>query len=94
MEIRKIKRQVMHQEIGGKDIRIDWEVSRRLTPQSVFNRANNGNIACKNFIERRPDFNPETFPYKLYYGKVGIYGYVVSEDELEELDIFDAIFKD
>lgn len=92
MEIRTIKRSVTHQEIGGKDIRIDWDASRKLTAQSVMNRAKNGNWACYNFMKRRPDFD-ENFPHKLYYGKVGILGYVVSEDELEEVDPFDEIFK-
>lgn len=89
--VRKIKRNVTHQEIGGKEIVIDWDVSRKLTPQSVYNRAMNGNIACLNFINRRPDFNPETFKEKIYYGKVGIYGYVVAEDDLEELSFFDNL---
>jgi len=93
MNVRKIKRSVTHQEIGGKDFVIDWDVSRKLTAQSVLNRAKNGNWACYNFINRRPDFD-EKFPYKLYYGKVGILGYIVSEDELEEVDPFDEIFKD
>lgn len=43
-----------------------------------------GNYACKNFMNRRKDFKYD-FPYKIYYGKVGNLGYVVSEDELEDL---------
>lgn len=51
-----------------------------------------GNWACHNFIERRDDFK-DPFPYRLYYGKVKstecgmetYLGYVVSEDELEEI---------
>lgn len=93
MDVRKIKTKVTHQEIGGKDFVIDWDVSRKLTPTSVLNRAKNGNWACYNFINRRPDFD-EKFPYKLYYGKVGMLGYIVSEDELEEIDPFDELFKD
>ena len=92
-DIRKIKKTVTHQEIGGQKIKIDWSVSKRLTPQTVYNRAMNGNIACLNFINRRPDFNPETFKEKLYYGKVGLLGYIVAEDDLESLDFFSNLLK-
>jgi|GEM_PF-3509415 len=91
MDVRKIKSSVTHQEIGGKDFIIDWDVSRRLTPASVLNRAKNGNIACYNFVNRRPDFD-EKFPYKLYYGKVGMLGYIVSEDEFEKPNLFNELF--
>lgn len=83
-EVRKIRRSVQHQGIGGKEIYIDKQVSRNLTPKTVYNRGMEGNWACYNFIQRRWDFDPEKFPYKLYYGKVGMLGYIVAEDELEE----------
>ena len=44
---------------------------------------NEGNPACLNFVRRRDDFRVN-FPHKLYYGKVGAFGYVVAEDEFEE----------
>ena len=43
-----------------------------------------GNWACLNFTDRREDFDCN-FPHKLYYGKVNGLGYVVAEDELEEV---------
>lgn len=76
----KVKDHIEHQGIGGKEIRIEFPLSN----DEVLDIANEGNWACCNFIERRPDFNCD-FPYKLYYGKVDGLGYVVSEDELEEV---------
>jgi len=73
----KIKKQVKHQDIGGKEIRIE----RKLTADEVDEMAWNGNIACLNFCMRRDDFLPE-FDKDLYYGHVGNLGYVVCEDEL------------
>lgn len=73
----KIKKHVNHQGIGGKEIRIEKE----LTADEVDEMAWNGNIACLNFCVRRDDFLPE-FDKKLYYGHVGNLGYVVCEDEL------------
>lgn len=70
----------MHQNIGGKKIRIE----RYLTPDEVDDLAMGGNIACLNFCMRRDDFLPE-FNKKLYYGHVGNLGYIVCEDELIEL---------
>ena len=74
----KIKKEVKHQGIGGKEIRIEKE----LTADEVDEMAWNGNIACLNFCVRRDDFLPE-FDKKLYYGHVGNLGYVVCEDELK-----------
>lgn len=77
----KVKDHVEHQGIGGKEIRIEFE----LTKFEVLERAVEGNWACFNFMKRRSDFKID-FPYKLYYGKVGGLGYVVAEDELEEVN--------
>ncbi len=76
---KKVSNKVDHQNIGGKEIILEFEVNA----DEVFYRAVvEGNWACKNFKDRRKDFNCD-FPYKLYYGKVGDFGYIVSEDELE-----------
>lgn len=80
-----VKKEVTHQNIGGKEIIIDEKISEDLTPLKVFTEAKNGNIACFNFILRRDDFNPN-FPHKIFYGKVGGLGYIVSNDELEFID--------
>lgn len=81
MKTMRIKEYVTHQGIGGQEIRIEME----LTPDEVDERAMNGNIACFNFCMRRHDFLPE-FNKRLYYGHVGNLGYVVCEDELEEIE--------
>lgn len=81
----KIRKSVTHQNIGGQTIVIDDNVTKNLTAKTVINRAESGNIACQHFIARRPDFD-EDFPYKLYYGKVGILGYIVAEDEIFDED--------
>lgn len=79
--IRRVKKTVTHQGIGGKDICLQLELDN----DTVFNKAvNEGNFACMNFIDRREDFNYQ-FKHKLYYGKVGGLGYVVAEDELEPI---------
>ena len=83
MLVRKIKKGIIHQGIGGKDFIVDVDITKTLTPDEVFNRGVSGNIACYNFIQRRRDFN-SSFPFKLYYGKVNGLGYIVSEDELEK----------
>ena len=77
----KIKKEVNHQGIGGKYIRVEME----LTPNEVDTQALNGNIACYNFCFRREDFLPD-FNKKLYYGHVGNLGYIVCEDELIDPD--------
>lgn len=77
----KIKKEVKHQGIGGKYIRVEME----LTPNEVDNQALNGNIACYNFCFRREDFLPD-FNKKLYYGHVDNLGYIVCEDELIDPD--------
>lgn len=90
----KIKETVEHQNIGGKIILIDEKITEELSPVTVFMEAGCGNIACYNFVDRREDFRdcfsiegPElVFPYKLYYGKIDGLGYIVAEDELEEVE--------
>lgn len=77
--IKTLKSNIEHQGIGGKQIIIEFE----LDAITVFSKAVEGNWACYNFINRRPDFNAD-FSYKLYYGKVGGLGYVVAEDEFEK----------
>lgn len=83
LNIRKrVKGNITHQGIGGKEIRLEFEIKRKaeVLEKACFE----GNYACKNFMNRRKDFKYD-FPYKIYYGKVGNLGYVVSEDELEDL---------
>ena len=70
MILKRVSTKVTHQEIGGKIININDDVC---------------NPACFNFVMRRPDFDVITWPYKLYYGHVDGLGYVVSEDELEDI---------
>lgn len=83
MEVRRIKPHVMHQDIGGKEFTVDEGITKDLTNDKVFTMGMvNGNFACYNFIQRRRDFKHD-FPHKLYYGKVGGLGYILSEDELE-----------
>lgn len=85
-KIKRIKHNVLHQGIGGKLFEIDEHITETLTNDSVFQMGMiEGNIACGNFIRRRPDFDYK-FPYKLYYGKVNGLGYIVSEDELEDIN--------
>lgn len=83
MLIRKIKKGITHQGIGGKEFIVDVDITRTLNPDKVFEMGISGNIACYNFLNRRKDFN-SSFPFKLYYGKVDGLGYIVSEDELEK----------
>lgn len=82
-EMRKarIKENVEHQEIGGKEIIIE----RELTIDDVLNMDfNKMPIAMYNFIIRRNDLIEEkNGKRKVYYGHVGILGYFVADDELE-----------
>lgn len=77
---KKINKNVTHQGIGGKEILIEMEVPK----DEVFTNGISGNWACYNFMKRRNDFNCN-FPHKTYYGKVNGLGYIVAEDELEEI---------
>ena len=83
MEIKRIKKEITHQNIGGKKFIVDEEITKTLTNNEVFLKALDGNWACHNFVERRPDFAYD-FPYKLYYGKVDGLGYIIAEDEFDE----------
>ena len=74
-----IEDSVTHQGIGGKEFLVEMEVP----VADVIFKAYGGNWACYNYLERRPDVNMD-FPHKIYYGKVGILGYVVSEDEFKQ----------
>lgn len=73
-----IKDEVTHQGIGGKEFIVEMEVPI----QDVIFKGLTGNWACYNYLQRRPDVKRD-FPYKIYYGKVGILGYIVSEDEFK-----------
>ena len=79
---KRVSKKVTHQDIGGKEIRLEFEIKdhAEVLEKACFER----NPACINFMNRRPDFKHK-FPYKIYYGKVGALGYVVAEDELEDL---------
>lgn len=78
---RKIKSHITHQEIGGKEFIVDEMITKTLSNMSILEDSKN-NMACLNFLLRRPDFNID-FPHKIYYGKVDGLGYIVAEDELE-----------
>lgn len=79
-EQKRINKNVKHQGIGGKIIEIEFEVSKT----ELLHKAQvEGNWACYNFIDRRPDIKYDS-PQKLYYGKVGTLGYVVADDELSD----------
>lgn len=81
MTIKRIKKKVKHQDIGGKDFIVDENITETLSNEYIINNYML-NYACHNFIHRRPDFDYD-FPYKLYYGKINGLGYIVSEDEFE-----------
>lgn len=82
MMIKVIKNEVKHQGIGGQEFIVDENITETLSNDEVFRQAVSGNIACLNFIKRRPDFD-YNFEYKLYYGKVSGLGYIVAEDEFK-----------
>lgn len=83
MNIKYIRDDVEHQNIGGKDFIVDEEITKRLSNEEIIKQTKSGNWACYNFIMRRSDFN-ENFPYKLYYGKVEGLGYIMAEDEFKD----------
>ena len=78
--IKKIKKNVEHQGIGGKEIRIEKE-----TDVNYFldKQINDFTIAESNFVRRRMNLILDEIPEKIYYGHVGMLGYFVAEDELE-----------
>ena len=77
---------VEHQGIGGKEIRIEREMS-------IAEAMDLGTIVAAIFFCRRPDLmnfwkekkkeGKEVGGGKVYYGHVGYLGYLVYEDELE-----------
>lgn len=77
-----LKKNIEHQGIGGQKIVLEFEVDRN----EFLKKVDEWNPACVNFYMRRQDldFEDENFNHKLYYGKVGPLGYVVSDDEFEE----------
>ena len=82
----KIKKKVKHQKIGGKKFIVDEYITQTLSREEVYRQALNGNFACMNFIQRRSDFDfALNFPYKLYYGHVENLGYIIAEDEIENI---------
>ena len=80
MLIGKVKEDVKHQGIGGKEILIEMEVPK----DEIFINGISGNWACYNFMDRRLDFRNLLDTTKFYYGHAqdGL-GYVICEDELE-----------
>lgn len=73
-----------HQNIGGKEIQLEFGLTKTEVAQLAILE---GNWACKNFMERRKDFN-KNFKHNLYYGKVGNLGYIVAEDEFKDNEVF------
>lgn len=56
MEIKRIRKDIKHQGIGGKIFTIDEQVSSHINLDEVYNKAIlEGNPACINFMNRRPD---------------------------------------
>lgn len=76
----KVKEEITHQGIGGKDFIIEeeWDIDDVLMKGICY-----GNPACRNFIDRRGDEPLGVTRPRTFYGKVGNLGYVVAEDELE-----------
>ncbi len=102
----RVKKEITHQDIGGKEFIVDDIITSQLDLDLAYNRAIlEHNIACINFFNRRPDIiekftvyeDPLTGPFlrakvdkeikktKLLYGHVDNLGYIVTEDELEEV---------
>ena len=77
--IRNVKQNIKHQNIGGKRIEIEFELSK----DDVIKREKEGNWPCFDFITRREDFNSISFDKKLYYGKINNLSYIVADDEIE-----------
>ena len=76
MIIRKVKKDIKYQGIGGKEILIEMELPSYEVDTTL-------NWACINFVKRRPDI-PLGSNLKCYYGHIDTLGYIVAEDELEE----------
>lgn len=81
MKKARIKENVEHQGIGGKEIIIEKEITIDDILDTNFDKMP---IAMYNFIMRRFDLLEEkNGKRKVYYGHVGILGYFVADDELE-----------
>lgn len=84
MKKAKIKESVEHQGIGGKEIVIEKELTINDILDKDFKEMT---IAMYNFIMRRIDLMEEKYgKQKVYYGHVGILGYFVAEDEIQDGD--------
>lgn len=77
---KKIKKNVKHQGIGGKEIIIEKETDVNYFLEKEFGSLT---IAEENFMARRFEIMVKELPLKIYYGHVGMLGYFVAEDELE-----------
>lgn len=73
-----IKKSLKYRNLGGKMILIEKEVPI----SEIFSLANEGNWACYNFLNRRPDID-RFYNKKIYYGHVDNLGYLITEDELK-----------
>ncbi len=81
MKKARINKNVEHQNIGGKEIIIEKELTIDDILDTNFDKMP---IAMYNFIMRRTDLLEEKYgERKVYYGHVGILGYFVADDELE-----------
>ena len=80
-------------DLAGKEFEIYFEISPDEVDKSAMESSN---WACFNFCWRRDDFLPD-FNKKLYYGHImdetGMsLGYVMCEDELEEINNENSIY--
>lgn len=85
-EVKIIKKEVTHQDIGGKEFVIEeeWDID-----DVIFKGLLDGNIACKNFLDRRGDEALGRTRPRVFYGKVGNLSYIVAEDEFEDEGVLD-----
>lgn len=86
--IQRVKKSVIHENIGGKEFIIDEQITKTLNQTEIWNQCSKGNIACVDFVIRRHDFDPVddkdlNFPHKLYYVKIDGLGYIIAEDEID-----------
>ena len=79
-----INKNIEHQDIGGKKIIIEKE----LTIDDVLDKDfKEMTIAMYNFIMRRMDLMEDKYGNrKVYYGHVGELGYFVADDEIKDSD--------
>lgn len=88
-----LKKGIEHQGIGGRKAHIEKE----LVLKEILKNAVDGNIACLNFVNRRPDLFNEDISAKrkashkkyYYYTKIwndfNYLGYVICSDEIEDM---------